>query len=189
MLWLTTASLLSAFNITKAVDENGNPIEAEIKYTSSLVWYVRLISFAPNAHCTFVQSSLAFQVYDQAQIPRGGASRPNYRRAFALIRVGKAFHLCLGVGLLIHATSNPIFKELYIDRSTDCTCGTNRAFTDLILTTTLITYYCIISSHPNERYVSSNCFIQRSDIFSIYTVDVKSPRNTACYVPAGVQKA
>lgn len=41
-LWLTTASLLCAFNITKALDENGNPIEAEIKYTSSLVWYVRL---------------------------------------------------------------------------------------------------------------------------------------------------
>lgn len=41
-LWLTTASILSAFEITKALDENGKPIEAEIKYSSSLVWYVVL---------------------------------------------------------------------------------------------------------------------------------------------------
>ena len=88
MIYITVVNVLATFDITKAVDENGNPIEAEIKYTSSLVWYVRLISFAPNAHCTFVQSSLAFQVYDQTQIPRGGTSGPNYRRAFALIRVG-----------------------------------------------------------------------------------------------------
>jgi cytochrome P450 len=41
-LWLTTASILSAFEITKALDENGKPIEAEIKYSSSLVVYVVL---------------------------------------------------------------------------------------------------------------------------------------------------
>lgn len=41
-LWLTTASILSAFEITKALDEIGKPIEAEIKYSSSLVWYVVL---------------------------------------------------------------------------------------------------------------------------------------------------
>jgi len=37
-LWLTTASVLSTFRISKALDEEGYPIEAEIKYRPGLIY-------------------------------------------------------------------------------------------------------------------------------------------------------
>lgn len=41
-IWISIASILSVFNITKAQDENGNIIEPSHEYTSSLVWSVLL---------------------------------------------------------------------------------------------------------------------------------------------------
>ncbi|KAF9479499.1 cytochrome P450 [Pholiota conissans] len=37
VLWLTAASILSTFNISKAVDENGMPIEPNVEYKSGLI--------------------------------------------------------------------------------------------------------------------------------------------------------
>jgi len=37
-VWITVASLLSIFDIKKAVDENGDEIEPSYEYFSGLVW-------------------------------------------------------------------------------------------------------------------------------------------------------
>ena len=39
-IWIAVATLIAALDITKAVDENGDIIEADPEYVSSLVWYV-----------------------------------------------------------------------------------------------------------------------------------------------------
>jgi hypothetical protein len=43
-VWIAVASIIAVFDITKAVDENGNVIEPSHEYSSSLVWYVKLLS-------------------------------------------------------------------------------------------------------------------------------------------------
>jgi hypothetical protein len=43
-VWIAVASIIAVFDITKAVDENGNAIEPSHEYSSALVWYVKLLS-------------------------------------------------------------------------------------------------------------------------------------------------
>jgi hypothetical protein len=47
-LWITVASLLAAFDITKAMGEDGKEIEPSGEYLSGLAWYVH-ISHASEA--------------------------------------------------------------------------------------------------------------------------------------------
>lgn len=44
-VWIAIASLLTVFDIKKAVDEDGNIIEPSHEYLSALVWYVLLFYF------------------------------------------------------------------------------------------------------------------------------------------------
>jgi Na+-driven multidrug efflux pump len=39
-IWITVASLIAAFDITKAVDENGETIELSHEYSHILLWWV-----------------------------------------------------------------------------------------------------------------------------------------------------
>ncbi|KAF8960427.1 cytochrome P450 [Flammula alnicola] len=39
LLWMTAASILSTFNISKALDENGVPVEPSVKYQSGLIYH------------------------------------------------------------------------------------------------------------------------------------------------------
>lgn len=39
-VWITIASMIAAFDITKPVDENGQVIEPSQEYISELVWCV-----------------------------------------------------------------------------------------------------------------------------------------------------
>jgi hypothetical protein len=41
-VWIAVASIIAAFDITKAIDEHGNAIEPSHEYLSALVWYVDL---------------------------------------------------------------------------------------------------------------------------------------------------
>lgn len=41
-VWLTVASLLQCFNISKGTNEKGEVVTPEVKYTSGLLWYVLL---------------------------------------------------------------------------------------------------------------------------------------------------
>jgi hypothetical protein len=37
-IWITVASLIAAFDITKAIDENGEVVELSYDYSSEIVW-------------------------------------------------------------------------------------------------------------------------------------------------------
>lgn len=37
-VWIAVASLIAAFDITKAVNENGDEIEPSYEYTSHMIW-------------------------------------------------------------------------------------------------------------------------------------------------------
>lgn len=41
-MWLEVGSILATFNIQKAVDANGNPIEVSGEVDSGILWYVPL---------------------------------------------------------------------------------------------------------------------------------------------------
>ena len=44
-VWITVASLVAVFDISKAVDEDGNVIEPSHEYESALVVYVSRLTF------------------------------------------------------------------------------------------------------------------------------------------------
>jgi hypothetical protein len=39
-VWISVASLIAAFDITKAVDEKGEVIEPSYEYCTEMIWYV-----------------------------------------------------------------------------------------------------------------------------------------------------
>lgn len=39
-IWIAIASLIATFDITKAIDENGEVIEPSYEFLSEFVWYV-----------------------------------------------------------------------------------------------------------------------------------------------------
>ena len=43
-VWITIASVLAVYNIRKAVDEDGNPIEPTTEYTTGLIRYVPVLA-------------------------------------------------------------------------------------------------------------------------------------------------
>jgi len=45
-LWLTTAMTLATMNITKALDQNGQPIEARVEYSSGAIRSVSYVYFS-----------------------------------------------------------------------------------------------------------------------------------------------
>jgi len=71
-VWIAIASLIAAFDITKAVDENGEIIEPSQEYSSALVVYVsdaKLLDKITDSDNS--QDAVAFQVFHQAQINAG----------------------------------------------------------------------------------------------------------------------
>jgi hypothetical protein len=45
-VWIAIASILSVYNISKAVDDHGNTITPEVKLKPGTVWFVILSPFA-----------------------------------------------------------------------------------------------------------------------------------------------
>jgi len=45
-VWIAIASVLSVYNISKAVDDRGNIITPEVKLKPGTVWFVTLSPFA-----------------------------------------------------------------------------------------------------------------------------------------------
>lgn len=45
-IWIAVASILSVYNISKAVDDHGNTITPEVKLKPGTVWFVILSPFA-----------------------------------------------------------------------------------------------------------------------------------------------
>jgi len=71
-VWIAVALLIAAFDIKKAVDENGEVIEPSQEYLSALVVYGSGANFRNVFNCLCdLQHALAFQVFHQAQIYAG----------------------------------------------------------------------------------------------------------------------
>ena len=47
-LWISAASILATFNITKGLDENGVPVEPSGELTSGLLWCVLIYDVSLN---------------------------------------------------------------------------------------------------------------------------------------------
>ena len=45
-VWIAIASILSVYNISKAVDDHGNTIIPEVKLKAGTVWFVTFSPFA-----------------------------------------------------------------------------------------------------------------------------------------------
>lgn len=59
--WIAIASILSTYNVSKSVDQNGNLVEIPFEYTDGLVMYVIFMADFPLLTHSWVQSSQTVQ--------------------------------------------------------------------------------------------------------------------------------
>jgi len=80
-MWLAAASILSVFDISKAKDENGRDIEAQLKPMYGVVMYV---SFK------FLSSEVTHLIFDSEWEPFKCAITPRSKEAVERIRAATA---------------------------------------------------------------------------------------------------
>jgi hypothetical protein len=69
-LWITVASLLAVFNITKAIGKDGKILEPSYEYHSAIVSYVfKLSGFQINSKD--LQNALPIQMLNQTTVQGG----------------------------------------------------------------------------------------------------------------------
>lgn len=57
-MFINIASVLSMFDITKAVDGRGNPITPTGEYTSGLTWFVLYLIHSARSNADFASATL-----------------------------------------------------------------------------------------------------------------------------------